>query len=101
DALPISLQLVGFAIVQVGAGTQVYVVVLNRLVEVLQDRGIRPRLVRRVRDFAYTAAYERRHHTVLLGSVGHVPLLELDDDRRLAPSWCRPLARRHEVDALR
>ncbi|MEB0056488.1 hypothetical protein [Variovorax sp. LG9.2] len=68
-------------VVQVGAGLQGHTTVLHCGVEVLQEGGVRPSLIRRMRAFALACATSavRPDDRVLVAAAGRRPLLELDD----------------------
>src|SRR5690606_27011878 len=92
--------LAGNAVVQVSTRAQVDVVVLHRLVVVLQDRGVRPRLVGGVGRLAYAATDEGRDDAVFRRCSDDLPLFQLDDDGGLAAAGRWTLTGKHEVDAL-
>jgi hypothetical protein len=71
---------VALVVVQVGAGLNGDAAGVHGFVEAFHQRGIGPRLVRRVNDLALPAAKVGADQRVFHRRLHLVPLLELDDD---------------------
>ena len=86
------------AIMQVRAGLEANALFLDRLVEILQERGIAPRLVGRMRGLTLGSAQESLDDGILTRGRDFLPLLELDDHTGFALPFVEPS--HDHVDAL-
>src|SRR5690606_18548201 len=89
----------GPQIVQIRARPQVDGFLLNRFVEIANQRRVGPRLIRRVRNLPFSAVDHGHDNGVLAGRLDLRPLLQLDDYGVLFTVGVK--ACEDEVDALR
>lgn len=74
-----------FAVVQVRAGAKVDGIEADGFIEVFDEHGVGPRLIRWVTHFSLSTADKGTDDRVLASGRGFLPLLEFDDDRGALP----------------